>query len=146
MRNPVAAEIFNEEVSNLLKRKIKDSVTRVDELGIAFDYEGEVTADDADADPGQGGGHVRPGRRGDRAGRLDRSAGTPSACSRPTFRRRSTGSSRTSSTRTCCAIVDDVVTTIKGSIELWPTLVEICYFEKDRRGLPRTKVNNRRAG
>src|SRR4029077_18979559 len=47
MRNPVAAEIFNEEVSNLLKRKIKDSVTRVDELGIAFDYEGEVTADDA---------------------------------------------------------------------------------------------------
>ena len=46
MRNPAAAEIFNEEVSNLLKRKIKD-VTRLDELGIAFDYEGEVTADDA---------------------------------------------------------------------------------------------------
>jgi hypothetical protein len=37
MRNPVAAEIFNEEVSNLLKSKIKDSVTRVEELGIAFD-------------------------------------------------------------------------------------------------------------
>jgi hypothetical protein len=32
MRNPVAAEIFNEEVSNLIKRKIKDSVARVDEL------------------------------------------------------------------------------------------------------------------
>ena len=43
-------------------------------------------------------------------------------------------------------IVDDVVTTIKGSIELWPTLVEICYFEKDRRGLPRTRVANRRPG
>jgi hypothetical protein len=42
--------------------------------------------------------------------------------------------------------VDDVVTTIKGSIELWPTLVEICYFEKQRRGLARTKVNNRRIG
>ena len=41
-------------------------------------------------------------------------------------------------------IVDDVVTVIKGSIELWPTLVEICYFEKSRRGLPRVKVNNRR--
>jgi hypothetical protein len=39
-----------------------------------------------------------------------------------------------------------VVTTIKGSIELWPTLIEICYFEKDRRGLPRTKVKNQRAG
>ena len=43
-------------------------------------------------------------------------------------------------------IGDDVVTTIKGSIELWPTLVEIAYLQKDRRGLPRTKVNNRRAG
>jgi hypothetical protein len=43
-------------------------------------------------------------------------------------------------------IVDDVVTTIKGSIELWPTLIEICYFEKDRRGLPWTRVNNPRPG
>ena len=41
-------------------------------------------------------------------------------------------------------IVDDVVTIIKGSIELWPTLVEICYFQKDRKGLPQTKVQNRR--
>jgi len=40
--------------------------------------------------------------------------------------------------------VDDVVSVIKGSIELWPTLVEICYFEKSRRGLPQVKVNNRR--
>ena len=47
MRNPPAAEIFNEEVSNLLKRKIKATVTRLDELSIAFDYEGEVTAQDA---------------------------------------------------------------------------------------------------
>ena len=47
MRNPLAAEIFNEEVSNLLKRKIKSTVSRLDELSIAFDYEGEVTAQDA---------------------------------------------------------------------------------------------------
>jgi hypothetical protein len=40
--------------------------------------------------------------------------------------------------------VDDVVSVIKGSIELWPTLVEICYFQKDRRGLPQVKVHNRR--
>src|SRR5262249_52812001 len=39
-------------------------------------------------------------------------------------------------------IVDEVITVIKGSIELWPTLVEICYFQKDRKGLPQTKVNN----
>jgi hypothetical protein len=48
MRNPPAAEILNEEVSNLLKRKVKDSVSRLDELGIAFDYDGEVTAQDAE--------------------------------------------------------------------------------------------------
>lgn len=39
-------------------------------------------------------------------------------------------------------IVDDVVSVIKGSLELWPTLVETCYFEQGRRGLPRTRVAN----
>src|ERR1700730_10129174 len=47
MRNPPAAEIFNEEVSNLLKRKINSSLSRVDDLTIAFDYEGEFTTADA---------------------------------------------------------------------------------------------------
>src|ERR1039457_5517165 len=48
MRKSPAAEIFNEELSNLLKRKIKPTVTRLDDLPIAFDYDGEVTAEDAD--------------------------------------------------------------------------------------------------
>jgi hypothetical protein len=47
MRNPPAAEILNEEVSNLLKRRIKASITRLDDLGIAFDYDGNVTGQDA---------------------------------------------------------------------------------------------------
>src|SRR5882762_7968882 len=47
MRNPVAAEIFNEEVSNLLKRKIKSTLSPLDDLTIAFDYDGHVTAEDA---------------------------------------------------------------------------------------------------
>jgi hypothetical protein len=38
--------------------------------------------------------------------------------------------------------VDDVITVIKGSIELWPTLVGICYFQEDRKGLPQTNVHN----
>ena len=29
-----------------------------------------------------------------------------------------------------------MISVIKGSIELWPTLVEICYFQKNRHGLP----------
>src|SRR4029077_7580052 len=41
-------------------------------------------------------------------------------------------------------IVDDVITVIKGSIELWPTLVEICYFHKDRKGLPQVQVKNQK--
>src|ERR1700691_3655155 len=47
MRNPPAAEIFNEEVCNLLKRKIKSTVSHLDALTIGFDYEGEVTGEDA---------------------------------------------------------------------------------------------------
>ena len=39
---------------------------------------------------------------------------------------------------------DDVVSVIKGSIELWPTLIEICYFEKGRNGLPQVRVSNQK--
>jgi hypothetical protein len=39
-------------------------------------------------------------------------------------------------------IVDDVINDIKGAMELWPTLVEICYFRKQRRDLPQTRVRN----
>ena len=41
-------------------------------------------------------------------------------------------------------IVDDVVGVINASIERWPTLVEICYFQKGRKGLPQVRVNNQR--
>ncbi len=41
-------------------------------------------------------------------------------------------------------IVDDVISVIKGSIELWPTLVEICYFHKSRKGLPKVRVQNKK--
>jgi hypothetical protein len=40
--------------------------------------------------------------------------------------------------------VDDVITVIKASIELWPALVEICYFQKSRRGLPQIRVKNQK--
>src|SRR5882757_3173784 len=40
-------------------------------------------------------------------------------------------------------IVDDVVSVIKGSLQLWPTLVEICYYQRGRKGLPQTRVKNR---
>ena len=52
--------------------------------------------------------------------------------------------SPTSSRQNLLRIVDDVISVIKGSIELWPTLVEICYFHKNRKGLPEIKVKNQK--
>ena len=145
MRNPVAAEIFNEEVSNLLKKKIKDSVSRVDELGIAFDYEGEVTAEDArqilDKVSAM---HARALASAERAPRPERKDALRLFAAN--LEKSFYGFEMDFFQQNLLRIVDDVVTTIKGSIELWPTLIEICYFEKERRGLPRVKVNNARAG
>jgi hypothetical protein len=41
-------------------------------------------------------------------------------------------------------IVDDVISAFKGSLELWPTLVEIAYLQKKRGGLPMRRVDNPR--
>jgi hypothetical protein len=143
MRNPVAAEIFNEEVSNLLKRKIKGSVSRVDELSIAFDYEGEVTADDAhailDKVAAMYGRALEAAERAARPERRDALRLFAANLEKSFY-----GFEPDFFQQNLLRIVDDVITTIKGSIELWPTLIEICYFEKARRGLPRIKVNNRR--
>ena len=37
-----------------------------------------------------------------------------------------------------------VIGVIKASIQLWPTLVEIAYFHKQRNGLTETLVANQR--
>jgi len=41
-------------------------------------------------------------------------------------------------------IVDDVISVIKGSIELWPSLVEICYFQKTCHRLPQIRIKNQK--
>lgn len=143
MRNPVAAEIFNEEVANLLKRKIKDTLTRTDDLTIAFDYDGHVTAEDAkeslDKVAAMYGRALEAAEKATSPGRADAlrlfAANLQKAfyAFEPDFFQQN-----------LLRIVDDVVTVIKGSIELWPTLVEIGYFEKSRRGLPQIKINNKR--
>ena len=38
-------------------------------------------------------------------------------------------------------IVDDAIGVIKSTLELWPTLVEICYFQKLRHGLPMKRIS-----
>jgi hypothetical protein len=141
MRNPPAAEIFNEEVANLLKRKIKASVTRLDELSIAFDYEGEVSAEDAQEVLAKIVGLYQ---------RAVAAAGVAKGPERAealrlfaaNLQKAFYGFEPDFFQYNLLRIVDDVISTIKGSIELWPTLVEICYFQKGRKGLPRVRVNN----
>jgi hypothetical protein len=142
MRNPPAAEIFNEEVANLIKRKIKGSVTSLEELSVAFDYNGEVSAADAQETLDKIAGlHARA------------LAAVPAA---PTPQRAEAlrlfaanlqkafyGFEPDFFQQNLVRIVDEVISVIKDSIQLWPTLVEICYFQKDRHGLPQLRVRNR---
>jgi hypothetical protein len=144
MRNPPAAEVFNEEISNLLKRKIKSTISRLDELTIAFDYDGEVTAQDA---------HEileKILQLYDRAVKAAATASTPERADAlrqfaTSLHKAFYGFEPDFFQQNLLRIVDDVVSVIKGSIELWPTLVEICYFQKGRRGLPQVRVNNQKA-
>jgi len=143
MRNPPAAEVFNEEVCNLLKRKIKSSITNMDALGIDFAYEGEVTADDAHeildkivALHGRASEAASTARDEQRAQSLRMFAANLDKAFygfEPDFFQQN-----------LLRIVDDVVGVIKASIQLWPSLVEIAYFQKQRGGLPETRVANQR--
>jgi hypothetical protein len=145
MRNPPAAEIFNEEVANLIKRKIKSSVTRLDELTVAFDYNGDVSAEDAQAVLDKVVGlHTR-------AVDAIRRAATPERADAlrlfaANLQKAFYGFEPDFFQQNLVRIVDDVISVIKGSIELWPTLVEISYFQKGRHGLPQLRVQNRKAG
>jgi hypothetical protein len=143
MRNPVAAEVFNEEVCHLLKRKIKDSLTHTDDLTIGFDYVGEVTAEDAQQSLDKVVAlYGRTLEVADSASNPERAAALRLFA--VNLQKAFYGFEPDFFQQNLLRIVDDVVSVIKGSIELWPTLVEICYFEKSRHGLPQVKVNNQR--
>jgi len=142
MRNPLPAEIFNEEIANLLKRKIKASVTRLDDLSIAFDYDGGVTAEDAHAILEKITNLHRKAleaaqatRNPERALALRQFAGN--------LDKGFYGFEPDFFHQNLLRIMSDVVDVIRASIQLWPTLVEICYFQKSRRGLPSIRVRNR---
>jgi hypothetical protein len=143
MRNPPAAEIFNEEVSNLLKRKIKATVSHLNELTIKFDYEGEVTAQDAEEILAK---ITALHRRAVEASRVAHSPERAEALRlfSANLEKAFYGFEPDFFHQNLLRIVDDVISLIKGSIELWPTLVEICYFQKKRKGLPQVRVKNRK--
>jgi hypothetical protein len=145
MRNPPAAEIFNEEVSNLIKRKVKETVTRLDELSVTFEYSGDVTAADAtEVLDKMVGLQTRALAAVARAATAERSDALKLFAAN--LNKAFYGFEPDFFHQNLVRIVDDVISVIKGSIELWPTLVEIVYFQKDRRGLPQVRVHNRKAG
>jgi hypothetical protein len=143
MCNPPASEIFNEEVCNLLKRKIKATVSHLDALSIDFDYDGSVTEANA---------HEIL----DKISALHRRALAAAAHTANPDRAQALRLFATNLEKAFYSfepdffqqnllrIVDDVVGVIKASIQLWPTLVEIAYFEKRRSGLAETLVANQR--
>jgi hypothetical protein len=143
MRNPPASEVLNEEIANLLKRKIKSSITSVDELGISFDYTGEVTAQDAEEILEK---ITNLHRRALLAAHDAKSQDRIDALRlfAANLEKAFYGFEPDFFQHNLLRIVDDAVAVIRASIELWPTLVEICYFQKVRNGLPMLHLNHRR--
>ncbi|QVL31893.1 hypothetical protein KIH39_24150 [Telmatocola sphagniphila] len=140
MRNPPAAEIFNEEVSNLLKTKIRTTLSKIDELSISFDYEGEVTSRDADEILTKISElHSRSLAAAERTVNPARAEALRVFAAN--LQKVFYGFEPDFFQQNLLRIVDDVVSGIKGSIELWPTLVEICYFQKGRKGLAQKRIN-----
>lgn len=141
MRNPPAAEIFNEEVANLLKRKIKSSLSQMDSLSINFDYEGEVTGHDAcEILEKIVALHRRALEAGEAAATTERAQALRLFAAN--LEKAFYGFEPDFFQQNLARIADDAIGVIKASIQLWPTLVEIAYFEKSRHGLPKTRVEN----
>src|SRR3984893_9787632 len=135
MRNPPASEVLNEEIANLLKKKIKGSLTHVDELGITFGYTGEVTAQDAEEILEKITSlHSRALHAAETAKSQDRIDALRLFAAN--LEKAFYGFEPDFFQHNLLRIVDDAIAVIKASIELWPTLVEICYFQKIRNGLP----------
>lgn len=139
MRNPPASEVLNEEIANFLKKKIKSSITSIDELGVAFDYAGEVTAQDAEEILEKITGlHQRALQTKDRTKSQERKDSLRLFAAN--LEKAFYGFESDFFQHNLLRIVDDSIAAIKSSLELWPTLVEICYFQKRRNGLPMRKI------
>lgn len=139
MRNPLASEVWNEEVANLLKRKIRSSLTSLGQLAVAFDYDGEVEAEDSDL--------VLERMLGLRqrvlaAAEACKNARRTEELLRFAFTLESvfSGFERDLFHYNLTRTLRDTVTTIKSSLALWPALLEICDADARHNQLPRTRI------
>jgi len=143
MRNPLAMDVFNEEICTLLKKKIKASVRKLDDLSITFDYSGEVTLEDTESILQK---ITEVHRRVLYAAESTNDAQRRQALTlfAENLARSFYGFEPDFFQQNVTRIVDDVVSVIHASLELWPTLVEICYFQKDKKPFPQLLVKNKR--
>ncbi len=144
MRNPLAMDVFNEEICTLLKKKIKGSVNRLEDLTIRFGYNGEVTLKDTQEilDKITGVFIARSSKR--RAETKDAQRREALGLFAENLARSFYGFEPDFFQQNVTRIVDDVVSVIHASLELWPTLVEICYFHKDKKDFPQLRVKNKK--
>jgi hypothetical protein len=143
MRNPLASELFNEEICSLLKRKIKSSVYHLDDLGIKFDYSGEVTLQDSE--------EILEKISAIHTQVVKASISTQNEERKQSLQLFADNLSRVFYgfepdffQQNVSRIIDDVISQFHGSLEIWPTLVEICYFYKDKKDLPQIRVKNKK--
>ncbi|MBV8225142.1 MAG: hypothetical protein JO232_08145 [Verrucomicrobia bacterium] len=144
MRDPLAMDVFNEEICTLLKKKIKSSLVSVDDLSIRFDYQGEVSSQDSEEILEKIiSVHNRilkaasSTRNGSRKKALILFAGN--------LARSFYGFEPDFFQQNVSRIVDDVISQIQSSLEIWPTLIEVCYFHKDKRDFPQCRIENKKA-
>jgi hypothetical protein len=143
MRNPLAEELFNEEICNLLKRKIQSTLTHIDDLGIAFEYDGNVALEDSeDILDRMVAVHRRVTRAAEATSNPDRSTALRNFA--VMLEKAFYGFEPDFFQQNLIRIVDDVISQFKASLELWPTLVEIAYLQKRRAGLPLRRFANPR--
>jgi hypothetical protein len=143
MRNPLAMDVFNEEICILLKKRIKASVRTLDDLSISFDYNSEVTLEDTE--------EILEKITAVHSRVLASASATHDSERRQALTlfaenlaRSFYGFEPDFFQQNVTRIVDDVVSVIHASLELWPTLVEICYFHKDKRDFPQLQVKNKK--
>jgi hypothetical protein len=140
----LATDVFNEEICTLLKKKIKESLVSVDDLSIRFDYQGEVTLRDSE--------EILEKIMDVHAQVLKRAASAKNEERKrilllfaENLARSFYGFKPDFFQQNVSRIVDDVVSQIRASLEIWPTLIEICYFQKDKREFPKRKIENKKA-
>jgi hypothetical protein len=145
MRNPLAMDVFNEELCTLLKKKIIGSIERMDSLGIRFGYRGEVDVRDSQ--------EILEKIESVHSLVLRSAKSTKNRSRRQALElfaenlaRSFYGFEPDFFQQNISRIVDDVVSVIHASLEIWPMLVEICYYQKDRNPFPHVRVKNRRIG